>query len=450
MKLPLRYFAVLLAVVLLAAACGSDSDDTAAEDTGAEDTAAEDASGADEAPADDASAEDTPSTEGASLNIIGPWRASEADAFEEVLDGFRSSTGIEVTYEGVDDVLSPVATQIAAGSPPDLAILAVANGLFDFVDQGAVVALDEIEDDLTANFSSGWLDSVSADGHIYAVPTRANINSLLWFDPSAIDGDVPTTWSDFLAYCDGVAASGGNCTAGLGADTWTLGMLFQAIYVGANGAEQTSAIYTGEVPFTDASVVEAMNRFVTFYGDDYANGGSVGALGTGLVDGIALVFGESPDAEFVQAGSWAGGLAVNAINENLVDGETLDYVLFPGDAAGVGAVIGTTDVAVVLSDSPAAIELASYLASAEGQALFVPNGFTVANQNVDTAEFTGLLAQTADLLATSDVSANPASVMSNELNGQLTELLSAAILDPGSIESLLATLQATVEAESGG
>ena len=60
-------------------------------------------------------------------------------------------------------------------------------------------------------------------------------------------------------------------------------------------------------------------------------GGAVGALGTGLVDGIALVFGTSPDAQFVNAGSWAGGIAIAAINADLVEGETIDYIAFPGD-----------------------------------------------------------------------------------------------------------------------
>ena len=38
------------------------------------------------------------------LQVMGPWLASEADAFELVLDGYRESAGIAIEYEGTDQI----------------------------------------------------------------------------------------------------------------------------------------------------------------------------------------------------------------------------------------------------------------------------------------------------------------------------------------------------------
>ena len=375
------------------------------------------------------------------LQIIGPWRASEADAFEDVLDGFRKSTGINVVYEGVDDVLGPLTTRVAAGTPPDLAILPVAKGLLDLHSQNALIPLDPFMDEIKANFSAGWIDQFTLDGQVYAIPMRANINNCFWFNPEVV-GTPPTSWPAFTSYCDSVAADGMSCTAGLGKDTWTLNVLFQSIYIATHGLEKYNAMTSGEIPLNDPSVVEVFNRITTFYGDKYVAGGSVGALGTGLVDGIALVFGTNPTAQFVNAGSWANGIAVGAVNENLVEGETIDYILFPGESVGEGAIIAAADVAVMLVDSPEARQLMSYLISAEGQALFAPNGYTVANKNVDSALYSGLAVKTARLLAESAVGPDISAVMTNEVVSLINEAVAAAILSPDNVQAILDDLQA--------
>lgn len=436
----LRHVPILLLVlILILSACTPQA-------------APEEAAPAGEAPAEEevapaeeevAAEEDASPEEADALQILGPWLASEADAFEYVLDGFRESTGIEVVYEGNPDVRGPLSTKVAAGEPPDLAILAVAKGLRDFVAQDALLPLDPFAEDIEANFSQGWIDQFTVDGQIYAVPTRSNINNLLWFNPDVVT-EPPASWAEFTAYCDSLATEGVSCTAGIGKDSWTLDVLFYSAYISTNGVEMWNALMAGEVPYNDPSMVEAFNRLTQFYSDEYAAGGSVGALGTGLVDGIARVFGTSPDARFVNAGSWADGIAIGAINENLVPGETIDYVLFPGDPAGEGDIIAAADVAVMLVDSPEGRQLMSYLISAEGQARFAPNSYTVANVNVDPGLYSGLAIKTATLLGESDVGPDISVYLSTEELTAINEATGAAILDPGSIQTILDNLEASI------
>ena len=147
------------------------------------------------------------------LQVIGPWLASEADAFEAVLDGFRESTGMVIEYEGTDQTLAALTTRVAAGSPPDLAILPVAQGLKELAAQGALASLNSMSDAITENFDAGWIDQFTIDGEIYAIPTRSNVQTVLWFNPEVV-GEPPTSWSAFTEYCDAVAAEGNSCIAG--------------------------------------------------------------------------------------------------------------------------------------------------------------------------------------------------------------------------------------------
>ena len=128
-----------------------------------------------------------------------------------------------------------------------------------------------------------------------------------------------------------------------------------------------------------------------------------------------------PDAQFVNAGSWAGGIAIAAINADLVEGETIDYIAFPGDEAGEGAIVASADVAVMFNDSEATAGLMSFLMSAEGQALFAPSGYTVANKHVDAGLYSGLTARTAELLATSAIGPDINSPLPNEVVNALME-----------------------------
>jgi ABC-type glycerol-3-phosphate transport system substrate-binding protein len=104
----------------------------------------------------------------------------------------------------------------------------------------------------------------------------------------------------------------------------------------------------------------------------------------------------------------------------------------------------------LLTDRPEALQLMSYLASAEGQALFAPNGFTVANKNVDPEVYDGLAKKTASLLATSKVAPDSSALLPSDLKSDLIENIGAAILAPGSIQTLLDAFQESASAELGG
>ena len=96
----------------------------------------------------------------------------------------------------------------------------------------------------------------------------------------------------------------------------------------------------------------------------------------------------------------------------------------------------------MFNDNEATAGLMSFLMSAEGQALFAPSGYTVANMHVDSGLYSGLTARTAELLATSAIGPDMNSPLPTDVVSALLESVAAAILDPDSIESILDDLQA--------
>ena len=115
----LKWVAVLLGMVLMAAACGDDGtadEGTAAEDTAAEDTAAEEAAD-DETAAEDEPAADRP-YEGVTLRFAkAPHGEDEQDNFAEWLTPFEEATGITVEHTVVPwDELEATYTANFAGN----------------------------------------------------------------------------------------------------------------------------------------------------------------------------------------------------------------------------------------------------------------------------------------------------------------------------------------------
>lgn len=370
----------------------------------------------------------------AEVTIVGPWRSAEADTFEKVLDGFRTKSGIKVTYSGVPDVVAALTPRISAGSPPDMAILPTGNGFLDYVGQEAIKPMTFMQDDLTANFDKAYLDQFSREGVTYGFPSRADMGNVLLFNPTVVKTP-PTTWADFVALCDSAKkTTGKSCTAGMGKDVWPLFLIWQANYASTFGAEKYQALLTGQLPFDDPSVTESIKRVTQFYGDDWVAGGTSGAMGSGLVDGLSRVFGKSADALTAEAGSWGVGLVKGAINKDLVDGKTIDYIQYPYEEAGKDTVVGNSDAMVMFSDNPSVQALAKYLASTEGQSLFVKAGYTVANKNVDNSSLTGLQAKTANYLKTGRLTT---ALIPNDFKNKFQELLGKAISDPSKIDSLV-------------
>lgn len=376
------------------------------------------------------------------LKVLGPWSASEEEAFEVVLDKFRTETGIEVVYEGVSDPMEILGPRLAAGDPPNIVILGGATGYTDLVKDGNAVSLNSLKDELIADYGTDWTDQFSSDGNIYAIPVRTNVLNLLWFNPEKVESSNFSSWDSFIAYADEEAAKGNYVVGAIGKASWTIPQLFTSCYVSTFGQEMYLKFLSKEIAWNDETVKTAFEKVALFYGDKYISGGKMAGLGMDLVDGIANVFGLNPTATVISSGSWVSGIAESAVNESIVEGTNIDYVLFPGTENGAGTVIANADVAIALTDDEATMKLVSYLASEEGQSMFAPSGYVVPNRNVKSSLYSAFLTQkTMDILSSSTIVPAITASIGNEENDALVNALQAAILNPSEIPSLLDDMQ---------
>src|SRR5260221_14745034 len=61
---------------------------------------------------------------GGSITVTSLWGGSEQEAFQKVLDGFQTATGITATYQAQrTDYATVLQSKITGGNPPDVAIM---------------------------------------------------------------------------------------------------------------------------------------------------------------------------------------------------------------------------------------------------------------------------------------------------------------------------------------
>ena len=72
-----------------------------------------------------------------SIEVLSLWSGSEKDAFIKVTTQFKQQTGIDVKYTTARDFVPAIRTRLAAGDPPDVAIIPRPGVLVDFAHQGS-------------------------------------------------------------------------------------------------------------------------------------------------------------------------------------------------------------------------------------------------------------------------------------------------------------------------
>lgn len=324
------------------------------------------------------------------ISVAAVWTGAEQEAFEAVLEAFTEETGIEAEYGSTgDDVGAFLGTQIEGGSPPDVAMLPQPGLLRDLAGDGSLVeASNEVASELDANYAPVWKDLGSVDGALYGVYFKAANKSTWWYNIAALEQagvEPPTDWDEMLETAQTVNASGVPWVSMGGADGWTLTDWFENIYIRTAGPDLYDQLAAHEIPWTDPSVIDALNVFAELIGDGSSIAGGVdGALNTDFPTSVTQVFQDPPKAATVYEGDFVAGVITG--ETDAAAGEDFDFFDFPAIDGSPAAVVGGGDVAVALSESASAQELLRFLATPEAAEVWAEiGGFTSPNQNLDTS-----------------------------------------------------------------
>ena len=449
-----KLFGLLLALALVAAACGTSEDTTTTTAAAAPATTTT------------AAAQETTTTaeEGLSGSVEVVWvRATdhpEGAALVQVLDAFTAATGVTVDYQGLgDDLPTILSTRVAGGDPPDVAILPQPGLLTDLVALDALFPVsDEVIASLDADFAPVWKDLATRDGTTYGVYFKGSNKSLVFYDVAVFDElaiTLPTTWDELIAVSQTLVDNGLAPMAVAGADGWTLSDWFENVFVRTAGPDAYAQLIAREIPWTDPAVETAFTTMEEIIGnDDFVSGGLDGALQLGFVAAIVATFGDPPEAVMM---SGPGDVAAIAGAETgAAVGTDLSFFAFPSIGGSPAAVLGGGDVAVALTDSANAQALLAFLASPQAGEVWAPlGGFASPNKKVDLSLYPDELSRlAADGVANAevfvfDLSDSVPSAFGATTGSGIWGNLQTWLEDPSDLAAVLAALEAEAEAAEG-
>jgi len=355
-----------MVTALAAAGCGGDDDDGNGDAAGSEDVSG-------------------------TLSVAGIWTGQERQSFQSVIDAFNEQyPNVAVGYNAAGDNLPTVLqTAVQGGNPPDIAFIAQPGTIQGFVEDGALQPITFAEDAVVENFGQSVADIGTFDGQLYGLLFKSANKSLGWYNTSVLDDagvEPPTTFDELSTAADTISASGVPPFSIAGADGWTLTDLFENIYLRTAGPEKYDQLATHEIPWTDPSVVEALEQMRTVIGTP-ANigGGAQGALQVDFPRSVAQLFTDPPGAAMTFEGDFVGG---NIANEtNAAEGD-YGVFTFPDVNDSPPVVVGAGDIAVLFNDTPAGQAFINFLATPEAaEAWASRGGFLSANQNLDPAVY---------------------------------------------------------------
>jgi alpha-glucoside transport system substrate-binding protein len=324
------------------------------------------------------------------ITVAGVWTGVEEENFTAVLDAFTEESGVDVSYQSSDDLGTYLGTQIEGGSPPDVAFIPQPGLIASLAEDGSLVELGE---DATAaleeNYGDAGRELGTVDGTQYGVYFKAANKATWWYNTAVFEQagvEPPTSWDEMLETAQTVNSSGTPFLSIGASDAWPLTDLFENIYLQTAGPEMYDQLSNHEIPWTDPSVVEALEIMSELFGEE-ANlaGGVQGTLQTDFVTSVTQTFTDPPEAATVYEGDFVAGVISGETQATV--GDQADFFEFP-PIEGEPAVVGAGDVAVALTDDESAQEFLAFVATPEAaQAWAEKGGFISPNLNLDPSVY---------------------------------------------------------------
>ncbi len=319
------------------------------------------------------------------VTLLADWTGPEGESIQAVLDRFKEKNpNITVKYRPSTNLTQDLSTAVEGGKPPDLAAIPSPGIAKDYQARGAIKPIEFARSDVEANFSQDWVDLGSIDGKLYGVFLKGANKSTVWYNKQAFEDagiEPPETWDELTKAAQTLKASGVPAYSIDAGDGWPLTDLFENLYVRVAGPDKYKQLADHEIPWTDASVKEALSVMRELFRDgDNIVGGTSGALQTQLTNSITAVFTNPPKGAMTFIGDFAPGVVLGQIETK--PGTDFDFFDFPqiGDNE---AIVGGGNLVVMFKDSPAAQALVKYLASPEAGEIWAKRGgFTSPNKNV--------------------------------------------------------------------
>ena len=316
---------------------------------------------------------------GQTVTILGSLTGNGEEKLMAAIAPFTAATGIEVTYEGSDAFTTLIPVRVEAGNPPDIALFPQPGLMLDLAERGLLQPQDRAL--MEGAYDDYWLDLATVDGALYGVWMRADVKSLVWYNPAAFGAagySVPSSWDKLEQLSQRIVADGatpwcmglesGDATGWVGTD-WVEDLLLRQA-----GPETYDQWVSNGIPFDHPAVEEALESFGAIARDgSLVRGGATGVISTSFGDSPGGLFMEPPGCYLHRQASFISDFLPEAAQP----GETVDVFVLPtmGEEEEAPVLVGGL-VFGQFRDSPAAATaLMEYLTTVEAHGVWAENGY---------------------------------------------------------------------------
>jgi alpha-glucoside transport system substrate-binding protein len=397
----------------------------------------------------------TPSTV-TSIDVLTVWSGNELANFQLQNTAFKQKTGITVNVESTRDLPTVLNTRVRGNNPPDVTGAPGTSQFHTLASQGKIVALDSFINmsQIRQNYAQTWIDYGSYNGHLYCVLPKANSKGTVWYNPKQFQASgytTPTDWNGLIALSDKIASSGKypwSMGVASGASSgWPAADWIDQIYMSLYGPDMVDKWIAHQIPWTDASVKNAFQMFGQIVkGNHYINGAPQSILATAFQDASYLPYDSPPKAYLYYLGDFTLGF-ITAQFPSLKPGTDFNFFPFPTiNTQFAGAITGGADRMFAMKDNNGTRQYMEFMASAEAQSIWVKQGgASSVNKAIDPSIYPNDVQRNAakQLTQATSFRASPDDQMPTAMENAFWKGTLAYIADPGSLNSILSTLEST-------
>ncbi|WP_446038336.1 ABC transporter substrate-binding protein [Streptomyces sp. SID1121] len=363
------------------------------------------------------------------LTVMVPWSGDEFQAFYAVIKTFEEDTGIQVDLEVTRAQTQQLDAAVAAGAPPDLAVLPSVGALNQYA---GGKGLKPLGDTITEDYAQPFRGLGTVGGEVVAVPVKADVKSLIWFNPTVTRAPESTTLPALRtlsrrasgAWCLGLAS--GPTSGWPGAD-WIADILLSR-----SGTDVYRNWLSGRLPWTSPQVSAAWQAWRGIVAGSV--GGSSVRRFAEAADGMTA---EPPTCFFGHGTLSAMGFPPTA------DGARTAYDFVTSAPEPVRRLEVSADFVGRFTDNPNAERLITHLSSAQAQRTWVnePGGYGFsANSRVRPEEYDNPAQRRIAGMLRPEARYTLCFSAADAMTPDLSAAFYRAVLDYASDKSLLPTL----------
>jgi len=400
---------------------------------------------------------------GGKVAVLGVWGGAELETFNKMVKPFEDRTGVKVEFEATRDLDAVLTTRVAAGNPPDLALLPSPGKMADLARQGKLVDLNSVLDKgaMKKSYAQSWLDLGSVDGKLVGIFPKADLKGLVWYNPKALKAaglsESPKTFDDLLAEAN-TAAGKGVTPFAIGIESgaasgWVGTDWLENIFLKTYGPAKYREWYEGKLAWTSPEVKSVFQTWGKIVGNPkLCYGGSQYILSTNFGTAFSPLFENPPKAYFHFQATFIQGFIGKQL-PNLKAGEDFSFFALPpvkAEYAKSAEIAG--DLVGMFKKTPQSAAFLEYLTTAEAQSFWVKGGNGLSpNRNVPLSDYPNALSKNAaQILTSAEMTVFDASdMMPSKMNTAFWAGVVSFVSNPGDLDSVLAELE-SVRADAYG